>query len=202
MWLKREVSPGEKEAIHNLGIPGIGFVNETKRAYPMGRLAAHVLGYVDLDSSGIAGIEKYLDDQGALYTASLADPETRTAMPGQLSLDMRVQHALTDEVASAIKKYRAKAGGGIIMDVDDRRSDRAGFAPGFQSEREQQEFHDGADEHHDERRLRARLGHQGGDLRHGLRLRHGQPQEQLRRALAAGHRQRHASTTTMRSAGC
>jgi cell division protein FtsI (penicillin-binding protein 3) len=117
VWLKREVSPGEKEAIHNLGIPGIGFVSETKRAYPMGRLAAHVLGYVDLDSRGIAGIEKYLDDQGALYTASLADPETSTAMPAQLSLDMRVQHALTDEVAAAIKKYRAKAGGGIIMDV-------------------------------------------------------------------------------------
>ena len=70
------MSPAERDAIFDLGIPGIGFVNETKRVYPMGRLAAHVLGYVDLDSKGIAGIEKYLDDQGALYTASLADPET------------------------------------------------------------------------------------------------------------------------------
>jgi cell division protein FtsI (penicillin-binding protein 3) len=117
VWLKREVSPAEREAIHALGIPGIGFRMETRRVYPMGRLAAHILGYVDLDSKGIAGIEKYLDDRGALYTASLADPETRSAMPATLSIDVRVQHALTDEVARAITKYRALAGGGVILDV-------------------------------------------------------------------------------------
>ena len=118
VWLKREVSPAEREAIHALGIPGIGFRTETRRVYPMGRLAAHILGYVDLDSKGIAGIEKYLDDQGAIYTASLADPETRSAMPATLSIDIRVQHALTDEISKAIAKYRAKAGGGIIVDVE------------------------------------------------------------------------------------
>jgi cell division protein FtsI (penicillin-binding protein 3) len=117
VWLKREVSPAEREAIHALGIPGIDFRTETRRVYPMGRLAAHILGYVDLDSNGIAGIEKYLDDRGALYTASLADPETRSAMPATLSIDVRIQHALTDEVAKAITKYRALAGGGVILDV-------------------------------------------------------------------------------------
>src|SRR6185436_9131573 len=117
VWLKREVSPAEREAIHALGNPGIGFRMETRRVYPMGKLAAHVLGYVDLDSKGIAGIEKYLDDRGALYTASLAEPETRSAMPATLSLDVRVQHALTDELTRAIVKYRAKAGGGVILDA-------------------------------------------------------------------------------------
>jgi len=116
VWLKREVSPAEREAIHNLGIPGIGFRVETKRVYPMGRLAAHVLGYVDLDSKGIAGIEKFLDDQGALYTASLAEDDTR-ARPAVLSIDMRVQHALADELAKGIAKFRAKAGGAIVLDV-------------------------------------------------------------------------------------
>jgi cell division protein FtsI (penicillin-binding protein 3) len=90
---------------------------ETRRVYPMGKLAAHVLGFVDLDSKGIAGIEKYLDDRGALYTASLAEPETRSAMPATLSIDVRVQHALTDELTRAIVKYRAKAGGGVILDA-------------------------------------------------------------------------------------
>jgi cell division protein FtsI (penicillin-binding protein 3) len=118
VWLKREVTPEEKEAIHNLGVPGLAFVNETKRVYPMGRLAAHVLGHVDLDSRGIAGIEKFLDDQGALYTASLADPDRHATTPAQLSLDMRVQHVLADEVSRAIAKFRAKAGGGIVMDVE------------------------------------------------------------------------------------
>ncbi|WP_162918180.1 peptidoglycan D,D-transpeptidase FtsI family protein [Taklimakanibacter deserti] len=116
VWLKREVSPAEREAIHNLGIPGIGFRVETKRVYPMGRLAAHVLGYVDLDSKGIAGIEKFLDDQGALYTASLAEDDTR-ARPAVLSIDMRVQHALADELAKGIAKFHAKAGGAIVLDA-------------------------------------------------------------------------------------
>jgi cell division protein FtsI (penicillin-binding protein 3) len=118
VWLKREVSLAEKEAIYNLGIPGIEFRNETKRVYPMGRLASHVLGYVDLDSKGIAGIEKYLDDQGAIYTASLADPEKHIAMPAELSIDMRVQHVLADELEKAIAKFRAKAGGGVILDTE------------------------------------------------------------------------------------
>jgi cell division protein FtsI (penicillin-binding protein 3) len=118
VWLKREVSPELKEAIFNLGIPGIGFRPETKRIYPMGRLAAHVLGYVDLDSIGIAGIEKYLDDQGAIYTASLADPEKRMTTPAYTTIDIRVQHALADELAKAIEKFRARAGGGIVMDIE------------------------------------------------------------------------------------
>jgi cell division protein FtsI (penicillin-binding protein 3) len=117
VWLKREVSPAEREAIHALGIPGIDFRTETRRVYPMGRLAAHALGYVDLDSKGIAGIEKYLDDRGALYTASLADPATRSALPATLSIDVRVQHALTEELSAAITKFRAIAGGGVVLDI-------------------------------------------------------------------------------------
>jgi cell division protein FtsI (penicillin-binding protein 3) len=116
VWLKREVGPAEREAIHNLGIPGLGFRVETKRVYPMGRLASHVLGYVDLDSKGIAGIEKFLDDQGALYSASLAEDNSR-AMPAVLSIDIRVQHALADELAKGIGKFHAKAGGAIVLNV-------------------------------------------------------------------------------------
>jgi cell division protein FtsI (penicillin-binding protein 3) len=116
-WLKRQVSPEERDAVYNLGIPGVGYVNERKRVYPLGRTAAHTVGYVDVDSEGIAGIEKFLDDNGALYTASLANPETHTAMPARLSTDTRVQYALTDEVSSAIKKFSAKAGGGIVLDI-------------------------------------------------------------------------------------
>ncbi len=118
VWLKREVSPALQLAIHNQGIPGVGFRNETVRVYPMGRLAAHALGYVDVDSHGLSGIEKYLDDQGALYTASLADPELRTALPARLSLDVRVQHALTSEIQKAVDLFRAKAGAGVVLDIN------------------------------------------------------------------------------------
>ncbi len=118
VWLKRQTNQEERDAVYNLGIPGVAYVNERKRVYPMGRLAAHTVGYVDVDTKGIAGIEKYLDDQGALYTASLSEPETQTSYPAQLSLDTRVQHAVADEVAKAVEKFKAKSGGGIVLDTE------------------------------------------------------------------------------------
>ncbi len=118
VWLKRQVGPEQRDAIYNLGIPGVGFVEERKRVYPLGRLAAHTVGYVDVDTKGIAGIEKFLDEQGAIYTASLNEPETHSTAPAQLSIDTRVQQAVTDEVAKAVVKFKAKAGGGIILNVE------------------------------------------------------------------------------------
>jgi cell division protein FtsI (penicillin-binding protein 3) len=117
VWVKREVSPAQRELIHDMGIPGVGFRAETRRIYPMGKLAAHVLGGVDLDSRGIAGLEKFLDDQGALYTASLADPTRAASMPAHTSLDVRVQHAVTDELRKAVEKFRAKAAAGIVLNA-------------------------------------------------------------------------------------
>ena len=117
-WLKRQVSPEERDAVYNLGIPGVGYVNERRRVYPQGRLGAHVVGYVDLDTKGIAGIEKYLDGQGALYTASLAEPAEHKTQPAQMSIDIRVQAALIDEISQAITKFSAIAGGGIVMDIN------------------------------------------------------------------------------------
>ena len=117
VWLKRQVSPEERDAVYNLGIPGVGFVNERRRVYPMGRIAAHTVGYVDLDSKGIAGIEKYLDDQGAIYTASLGEDSGHTTSPAQIATDTRVQHALADELASAVAKFKAIAAGGIVLDI-------------------------------------------------------------------------------------
>ena len=118
VWLRRQVTPDERDEIYNLGIPGVGFVEERKRVYPLGRLAGHILGNVDVDTRGIAGIEKFLDDQGAIYTASLNEPETHSTAPAQLSIDVRVQQVLTDEVGKAVEKFHAKAGGGIIEDID------------------------------------------------------------------------------------
>ncbi len=117
-WLKRQASPEERDAVYNLGIPSVGYVNERRRVYPQGRLSSHVVGYVDLDTKGIAGIEKYLDDQGAIYTASLAEPGEHRSQPAQMSVDIRVQAALIDELQKAIDKFRAIAAGGIVLDIN------------------------------------------------------------------------------------
>ena len=66
--MKRQVTQKEQAEIFHLGLPGIGFFPENKRIYPNGPIGAHVIGFVDKDNIGIAGMEKYLDEQ------SLTDP--------------------------------------------------------------------------------------------------------------------------------
>ena len=118
VWIKREITPKEREEIYRLGLPGIGFQPESKRIYPNGTTAAHILGYSSIDNTGIAGIEKYIDGQGlaALASAGLASDATKLT-PVRLSLDIRVQHALRDELLKGIEQYKAKAGGGVVIDV-------------------------------------------------------------------------------------
>ena len=140
VWLKRQVSPEERDAVYNLGIPGVGFVNERRRVYPMGRIAAHTVGYVDLDSKGIAGIEKYLDDRGAIYTASLGEDSGHTASPAQIATDTRVQHALADELASAVAKFKAIAAGGIVLDITTGEISALVSLPDFNPNQEDKKF--------------------------------------------------------------
>ncbi|HEU5273549.1 MAG TPA: penicillin-binding protein 2 [Xanthobacteraceae bacterium] len=116
-WLKREITPKQQEEVHRLGIPGIGFVTENKRIYPDGPEASHVLGYVNVDNQGVAGIENWLDGQGLadLHRAGFASD--RQQEPVELALDIRVQHALRDELIAAREKYKAKASAGLIYAV-------------------------------------------------------------------------------------
>ena len=118
VWLKRELNANQQAAVHRLGIPGIGFLPENRRVYPMSRVASHVLGHVNIDNQGIAGIEKHLDRDGlgALHAAGFAIRNSALA-PVNLSLDMRVQFALRDELAGAIERYKAKAALGVVLDV-------------------------------------------------------------------------------------
>jgi len=114
VWVKRELSPRQESAIHNLGIAGLGFVRENRRVYPTGSAAAHILGHVDLDNKGIAGIEKYIDRSVKANTVGGPAPEHK---PVELAVDLRVQHGLRDELVGAVKQYQAKAAAGVILDV-------------------------------------------------------------------------------------
>jgi cell division protein FtsI (penicillin-binding protein 3) len=116
-WLRREISATQQQEIHRLGLPGIGFLNENKRTYPNGAEVAHVIGLVNVDNQGIAGVEKWLDGNGlaALHAAGLATD--RLQEPVQLAIDLRVQHAMRDELIAARDKFKAKAAAGVITDV-------------------------------------------------------------------------------------
>jgi cell division protein FtsI (penicillin-binding protein 3) len=117
VWLRREITAKQRQEIHRLGLPGIGFMHENKRVYPSGPLASHLLGHVNIDNQGIAGIEKWLDSRGLadLHLAGLA--RDRLQQPVELAVDMRVQHALRDELIKARTKYKAQAAAGLVLDA-------------------------------------------------------------------------------------
>jgi cell division protein FtsI (penicillin-binding protein 3) len=117
VWLKREITPLQQQEIHRLGIPGIGFLRENKRVYPTGSEVAHLIGLVNTDNQGIAGMEKWLDTNGLadLHRAGFATD--RLQRPVELSVDLRVEHALRDELLKAKEKYKAKAASGLVSNV-------------------------------------------------------------------------------------
>ncbi len=117
VWLKREITPKQQQEIHRLGIPGIGFLRENKRVYPTGNEVAHLIGLVNIDNQGIAGMEKWLDSNGLadLHRAGFATD--RLQRPVELSVDLRVEHALRDELLKAKEKFRAKAASGLVSNV-------------------------------------------------------------------------------------
>jgi cell division protein FtsI (penicillin-binding protein 3) len=117
VWLKREISAKQQQEIHRLGIPGIGFLRENKRVYPTGNEVAHLIGLVNIDNQGIAGMEKWLDSNGLadLHRAGFATD--RLQRPIELSVDLRVEHALRDELLKAKEKFHAKAASGLVSNV-------------------------------------------------------------------------------------
>ncbi|MBT5458992.1 MAG: penicillin-binding protein 2, partial [Rhodospirillaceae bacterium] len=106
VWIKRHLTPQQQYKVNRLGIPGLDFQTEERRLYPSGALTAHLLGHTDIDSRGIMGIENQFD---AVLSGRQA--------PLRLSLDLRVQHAMRQELSRSMKEFRAVGAAGIVMDV-------------------------------------------------------------------------------------
>ena len=119
VWIKRGIKPKEQEEVFRLGLPGVGFLPENKRVYPNGPIAAHVLGFTNVDNIGIAGMEKHIDGMG-LNDLTMAGFRLDPAdlKPVKLSLDLRVTHAIRDELIKGIDRFKAKAGAAAILDVN------------------------------------------------------------------------------------
>ncbi|MGB6540681.1 MAG: penicillin-binding transpeptidase domain-containing protein, partial [Xanthobacteraceae bacterium] len=118
VWLKRDITPEQQREIYHQGMPGIGFLNENKRTYPNGAEISHVIGHVNIDNQGIAGMEKWLDSHGlaALHMAGLATD--RLQNPVVLAVDLRVQHALRDELVASREQFHALAAAGLVLNVN------------------------------------------------------------------------------------
>ncbi|MDB5697706.1 MAG: peptidoglycan glycosyltransferase [Alphaproteobacteria bacterium] len=109
IYLSRRAAPELVTAANALGEPAIVFQREPERLYPNLGLAAHVLGFTDVDGNGDAGIERAFNDR-------LASPASR-GQPLELSLDARVQQALEAELGTAMAKFSAIGAAGIVMDI-------------------------------------------------------------------------------------
>lgn len=108
-YISRRLSPDQVNRINALGEPGLEFHDEAERVYPNGTLAAHVLGYTNIDGRGMAGIERAFDAR--------LSTEEQLNKPLKLSIDVRVQHALEYELNAAMEKFSAIGAAGLVMDV-------------------------------------------------------------------------------------
>jgi cell division protein FtsI (penicillin-binding protein 3) len=129
-YLKRKVSPQEEERLRALNLPGVGLTKESRRFYPNKDLAAHVLGYVGLDNSGLAGLEEVYDSQvrgrpgrtivetdahqNAVF--SRVEREATTGASLELTIDQFLQNIAERELRDGVIENRAAGGSAIIMD--------------------------------------------------------------------------------------
>jgi len=115
LWIARGLTPRQQAQVHELGLPGLNFIREPRRVYPAGVTASQILGHVNVDNRGLAGAESYLDK----HTGSLSTARERNTKktPVRLAVDLSVQHAVREELSSAMNRYKAKAAAAIVMDV-------------------------------------------------------------------------------------
>jgi cell division protein FtsI (penicillin-binding protein 3) len=107
VWIKRHLLPEEAYAVNQLGLPGLQFQHEERRVHPYGALLSHAVGFTGIDDNGEAGIERGLED-------SLRGRRE----PLQLSIDLRLQYILHQEVERVVNDFTAKGGAGLIMNVN------------------------------------------------------------------------------------
>jgi len=117
VWVQRELSPAIQEKVMRLGIPGIDFITESKRFYPGMSEASHILGSTNIDNQGIAGIERHMDGEDVALLQELGLARGNALAPVELSVDMRVQHVLHEQLLDAMTRYQAIAAAGVMMDI-------------------------------------------------------------------------------------
>lgn len=103
------LTPAEKAAVHALALGGVSFEPEDRRVYPLGDSATHVLGVTDSGGQGLTGAE-------LAFNREIREAGARgESFP--LSIDLRVQGVLENELARAVAETQAKGAVGVIADV-------------------------------------------------------------------------------------
>jgi cell division protein FtsI (penicillin-binding protein 3) len=106
-YIQRNLTPRQTQAVNNLGQPGLYFRPAERRFFPQGSSASHIIGQVDVDGRGIAGVERGFDER-----------LRAERQPLRLSIDIRVQVALREAVQAAISDFNGIGGAGVLIDVN------------------------------------------------------------------------------------
>lgn len=131
VWLKRQALPREAEAVERLGLRGVYTVSEGRRFYPLGTLAAHVLGFVGVDSQGLEGLERRLDTvihgetqyvdvdrdaRGREILTRGVQPVAGESNRVELTIDAGIQELTERELAAGVVAAKAAGGAAIVLD--------------------------------------------------------------------------------------
>jgi cell division protein FtsI (penicillin-binding protein 3) len=135
VWVARQLDRPQAAAVAELGVPGVGFLKEYKRYYPMGELAAQVIGYAGIDQRGLAGLEHLYDGavagregrktllrdarRGTAASPLLAGDDPHPGAALHLTLDAALQRIAERELARAVEEEGARGGSAVILDPDD-----------------------------------------------------------------------------------
>jgi cell division protein FtsI (penicillin-binding protein 3) len=106
VWLRRNLTPKRQFLVNTLGVLGFDFQGTERRVYPHGRLLSHALGLTNIDGRGLSGIEGY-------FNKTLLE----THKPLELSVDIRVQSVLREELVRAMLEFKAIGAAGLVLDV-------------------------------------------------------------------------------------
>jgi len=132
VWIERQLDPPRAAAVAALEIPGIDFLKEYKRYYPMREVAAQVLGFAGIDQRGLEGLEHLYDDvvagregsrtllrdarRGTATSPLLAGAAARPGASLHLTLDAAIQHIAERELAAAVEASGARGGSAVVLD--------------------------------------------------------------------------------------
>jgi cell division protein FtsI (penicillin-binding protein 3) len=131
VWLKRQATPQQADAVARVGIAAVGRIDEARRFYPHGQLAAHVLGLVGVDSQGLGGLERRYDKlvrgtaeevevardaHGRVFYKGGVDERPLDGSRVELTIDVGVQTVVERELAAGVVAAGARAGAAIVMD--------------------------------------------------------------------------------------
>jgi len=132
VWIERRVTPHEATRIRELDIPGVELTAEARRYYPNRHLAAHLVGFADIDGRGIEGIELAYEKQlrgsdrrveairdrrgHVVFADGMEDDRTIQGQSVVLTIDKAIQHIAERELALGVRTFEARGGSVVVMD--------------------------------------------------------------------------------------